>query len=206
MTSLKIWVKKYKFIIAANLIFIVLVATVLFSISHRLSARVQNIIVPVLKDSTYTGEVGTSTPIKVSIPAVGIEGEIVPVGIGASGNMAVPVKFEDVGWYKYGPTPGRVGNSVVAGHLDNGKGKPAVFYNLSNVRVGDDVFVENAEGEKTRFIVREIRLVDYNNPPLEEIFGKSDKERLNLITCDGTWIPEKKMYSERLVVFTERVK
>jgi sortase A len=204
--------KKFRYwpVILLNIVFLALIGTAFLYFSssffERENYRTQNIIVPILKDEIYSGDVATSTPVKISIPAVGIDGKVVSVGITQKGNMAVPEKYEDVGWYRFGASPGQKGNAVLAGHLDNGKGEPAVFYNLSNLKIGDDVFVESDGGEKLQFIVREIRLVDYNSPPLEEIFGRSDKERLNLITCDGTWIPELKMYSERLVVFTERVK
>jgi len=199
-----IFFEKYKKLILLNLVFILLVGLV-FNVIYR-NERRSAVTVPLLKSDIFTGDVATSTPIKVSIPAYGIEGKVVPVGIAKSGNMAVPEKYEDVGWYKYGPRVGGEGNAVLAGHLDNGSGKPAVFYNLNQMRIGDEVFVETSEGERLQFVVREVRLVDYKDPPLEEIFGKMKGEHLNLITCDGTWDPVAKTYSERLVVFTDRVK
>lgn len=194
----------YKKIIIINIIFVAIVCSVLFGIYRN--QRNNLISVPVPEENIFSGEIGSSTPIKVSIPALGIEGNIVLVGRTKTGKMAVPAKYEDVGWYKYGPLPGAVGNAVLAGHLDNGRGKPAVFYNLRNIRIGDSIYVENSDGMKTKFTVKEVRLVDYINPPLEDIFGKSNEEMLNLITCDGTWDPKAKNYDKRLVVFSERVR
>lgn len=195
---------KYKKIVFLNAIFLILVGF-LFNVLNRSETR-NLVTIPVLKTDVFTGDVATSTPIKVSIPAYNIEGKVLPVGIAKSGNMAVPEKYEDVGWYKYGPRVGAEGNAVLAGHLDNGSGKPAVFYNLNQMRIGDEVFVESSDGDKLQFVVREVRLVDYNDPPLEEIFGKAEGEHLNLITCDGVWDPVFKTYTHRLVVFTDRVK
>lgn len=195
---------QYRKIIVVNIVFIVLVCLVLLGIYRN--ERSHLISVPVPIEDVFTGEVGSSTPVQISIPAVGIEGNIVLVGRTKTGKMAVPVKYEDVGWYKYGPLPGAIGRAVLAGHLDNGGGKPAVFYNLRNIRIGDSIYVENSDGKKTKFIVKEIRLVDYIDPPLEDIFGKSSGEMLNLITCDGTWDSKTKNYDKRLVVFSERAR
>lgn len=195
---------QYRKIIIVNIVFVLMVFLVLFGIYRN--QRNNLISVPVPEENIFSGEIGSSTPIKVSIPAVGIEGNIVLVGRTKTGKMAVPAKYEDVGWYKYGPLPGAVGNAVLAGHLDNGKGKPAVFYNLRNIRIGDSIYVENSDGMKIKFTVKEVRLVDYTNPPLEDIFGNSSEEMLNLITCDGTWDPKTKNYDKRLVVFSERVR
>lgn len=197
--------KDYKKIIILNIIFLAVIGTSIYFYLKKPEPR--PIVVPV-PEEIYTGPVSTSTPVRVLIPEVGIDGNVIPVGIAASGNMAVPVKYEDVGWYKYGPTPGQKGNAVLAGHFDDGRGKPAIFYKLNQVKVGDIVYVENDSGEKMKFIVREIRLVDYANPSqedMEAVFGKDISEGLNLITCDGVWIPEKKTYSDRLIVFTDRV-
>jgi len=194
----------YRKIVFVNVLFVLLMGVGLLFLYR--SEGVKKVVVPAPETDIYTGEVGTSTPVTVSIPAVGIEGLVVPVGKTKSGNMAVPGKYENVGWYRYGSVPGSVGNAVLAGHLDNGRGSPAVFYNLKEMKIGDKVYVETGGGEKLKFMVKEIRLVDYANPPLEEIFGKVEGEMLNLITCDGTWDPVAKIYDKRLIVFTERVR
>ncbi len=195
---------RYKKILVANAVFLILLGLIFVAIEKN---NARNLVsVPVPEGGIFTGDVGTSTPIRVTIPVANIEGAVLPVGKTKSGNMAVPVKYEDVGWYRYGPIPGAIGNAVLAGHLDNGGGRPAVFFNLKQLRIGDKVYVETDGGERLAFMVREIRLVDYENPPLEEIFGEASGEMLNLITCDGTWDPKTKTYDKRLVVFTERVR
>lgn len=192
-----------KKIIGINLLFIILVS--IFMMALYRNEKKAEVFIPVLEEEIFTGDVGTSSPVRISIPKVAIEAKVVPVGRAKSGNMAVPKNYEDVGWYRHGPVPGSVGNAVLAGHLDNGSGKSAVFFNLKEVRIGDFVYIDLEDGKKAKFAVKEIRLVDYQNPPLEDIFGPSPKERLNLITCDGTWDESLKTYDKRLVVFTERV-
>jgi sortase A len=191
--------------LAINFFFLILIVFIAYLVFNKNTVEITaRVTVPVLSQD-YSGEEATSTPISISIPSIDVAADVVKVGITSEGNMAVPSNFDDTGWYRRGPAPGQVGNAVVAGHLDDGRGNGAVFERLSELRIGDKVFVTNEVGEKLAFEVREIRLVSYNDPPLEEIFGTSTAMRLNLITCDGTWLPEKNMYDKRLVVFTDRV-
>jgi LPXTG-site transpeptidase (sortase) family protein len=191
-------------VVIANIAFLMLAAWSGYMVAVRNQDLRPQPDVPVL-DVTYEGEPATSTPVLVEVPGLGISASVVPVGRAASGNMAVPDSYDDAGWYRLGPVPGARGNAVVAGHLDDGRGNEAVFAPLRNARVGDRVYVVDSEGNRIPFSVREVRLVRYDDPPLQEIFGATDKYRLNLITCDGTWDSARKMYDERLVVFTERI-
>jgi hypothetical protein len=50
-----------------------------------------------------------------------------------------------------------------------------------------------------------VKSYDYQDAPVQEIFGPTTKQALNLVTCDGVWIPSAKSYSKRLVVFSELV-
>ncbi len=152
---------------------------------------------------------GTTTPLmspeRLIIPAIDVDANIQHVGIAKSGNMAVPNNYTDVGWYRHGSAPGDLGNAVIAGHLDTGFGRPAVFLDLDKLVPGDELYVRDATGETVRFVVERLQTYDYTNAPMEEIFGTSTEARLNLITCDGAWNPDTKSYSQRLVVFTKAV-
>jgi LPXTG-site transpeptidase (sortase) family protein len=138
--------------------------------------------------------------VKVVIPAINVSAEVQHVGIGKSGRMAVPTNYADVGWYKYGTVPGRAGNAVVAGHVDNGFGLSGVFNRLSELDKDDEIIVEDRQGQRLVFRVVETRTFDSATEDTEEIFGPSERARLHLITCEGEWIPEKKTYSDRRVV------
>ena len=144
-------------------------------------------------------------PVRLIISKIGVNAIIQDVGINASGRMAVPSNYKDVGWYKYGVKPGDVGNAVIDGHLDNSLGMKAVFWDLDKLKEGDEIKVFNAENQELTFKVVFVESYDYKSAPLQEIFGFTDKNMLNLITCDGTWIRGEKNYSKRLVVFSELV-
>lgn len=146
-----------------------------------------------------------SLPARLSIPSIGIDAAVQMAGINAQGNMQAPSNFTDVAWYKYGAVPGQIGSAVIDGHVDNGLGLDGVFKRLSEIQVGDNVYVQTRGGEELHFVVSAIHAYPYQDAPSLYIFGRNDAARLNLITCDGTWVQGKDTYNERLVVFTQLV-
>jgi len=144
-------------------------------------------------------------PTHLSIPTIHLETNVEQVAQDAQGRMDVPKKVEDVGWYDLGYRPGASGNAVMAGHLDTQTGAPAVFWNLSKLKKGDQIIVTNENGEKHTFEVIDKQNYPYNDFPLVKVFGPSDKKMLNLITCQGTWDKASHNYSNRTVVFAESV-
>jgi hypothetical protein len=71
--------------------------------------------------------------------------------------------------------------------------------------MGDDVYVVNDKGEKLLFKVTDTKTYPYDAPDTKEVFGPADVPRLNLITCNGTWLKGEENYQKRLVVFTQFV-
>ncbi len=140
-------------------------------------------------------------PVRLSIPSLSIDAAVQSVGIGKSGNMAVPTNFTDVGWYRYGPAPGSVGSAVIDGHVDNGLSLAGVFKQLNEVKVGDKIIVTDASGREQHFTVEDIKDYDYKSVPTELVFNRTDTARLNLVTCDGAWVAGEKTYDRRIVVF-----
>jgi len=146
------------------------------------------------------------TPTHLSIPAINVDSAVEKVGRTKDGNMANPSSMKTTGWYSLGYKPGEVGNAVIDGHLDNALGTRAVFARLEELQNGDSVYVEDSTGAVLHFIVRESRSYEYNDAPLDLIFGSQGKRQLVLVTCDGVWNPQKKTYDKRLVVFAELAK
>jgi LPXTG-site transpeptidase (sortase) family protein len=197
--------KPFLLLIVINIVGLAFIAGVSWYIYRDPIQEIQSPTAPIVDSTVTFGEVSSSTPETLIIPSIELNAHIVPVGKTKAGNMNVPADFGNVGWYKYGALPGRSGNAVIDGHFDNGKGQSAVFYNLSRMRVGDSVFVINKDGQKIQFKVKEISLVSVDELQSDKVFGNTTDMNLNLITCDGVWMPDRKTYTERLVVFTERV-
>lgn len=145
-----------------------------------------------------------SEPQNLSIPKIGVDALIESVGEDAQGKMDVPKDVFNAGWYNLGFKPGEKGNAVLAGHLDTSSGAPAVFYNIGSLKPGDQVIVTDKKGKQITFEVTDVKTFAFDKVPLNEIFGPSDKPKLNLITCVGVWDIGTRNYSERLVVYTEQ--
>lgn len=143
-------------------------------------------------------------PVSIDIPAIGVSAPIENVGQTDEGAMDAPQGWMNVGWYDKGYQPGEAGNAVIAGHLDNNAGGPAVFWDLDQLTIGDEVTVTYANGDRYTFIVEDWKVYDHNadGPTIDSIFGMSQTADLNLVTCDGVWDHGAATYAKRLVVFT----
>lgn len=150
--------------------------------------------------SLSTNEV--ELPKTLAIDQLDVKTNVEQVGLDKEGAMATPKNEQQVGWYKFGPRPGDVGNAVIDGHTDTKTG-PAVFNRLDELKKGDTIKIKDESGRTLVFRVK--KLVEYGHldAPLEKIFGASDQRNLNLITCIGVYDENEGTYDNRLVVFTE---
>lgn len=175
-----------------------------------LFAATDKISIPGVLEPTPTGS-GTSlvvpaAPSRLRIPSIGVDAAIQSVGRTQTGDMGIPTNFTDVAWYNEGPRPGLPGSAAIAGHVDGRNTPKAVFYDLNKLAVGDVVIVVDADGQEFKFRVTETKIFNYEDSAVE-VFSKSGPEaHLNLITCTGLWIKDKRVYDQRLVVFTELMK
>lgn len=142
-------------------------------------------------------------PERLVIPKLKIDANSESVGMDKQGRMDIPQQVTNVAWYNLGVKPGQKGNAVFAGHFDKPDGSPSVFYEINKLAKGDLIETSDINGKKLIFEVTETRVVDLNKFPLQEVFGETNKIRVNLITCGGKWDKEKKEYSERTIVFSE---
>lgn len=161
----------------------------------------------VVEEPHTTEEWIPELPVRLVIPAIDVDAPVQQVGLDpdGSGAMGVPTNFTDVGWYTGGVRPGMKGAAVMAGHY-NGKEIPeAVFYDLDQLEVGDQVVVRSAERIEDIFMVVRVETYPYDAPTDEVFLSDDGKARLNLITCGGEWLTEEDQYNERTVVFTEQL-
>jgi sortase (surface protein transpeptidase) len=138
-------------------------------------------------------------PGRLVIPSIGVNASVVPVGVDSTGAMGVPSQSYDTAWYKFGPSPGDAGDAVIDGHLDWYDTPRAVFYSLKDLRAGDDIQVQRADGATHHFRVTSVQSVAYN-ATVPGLFAKSGPPRLSLITCGGKWDMRLGMYLQRVVV------
>jgi hypothetical protein len=144
-----------------------------------------------------------SLPVSVDIPAIGVHSALLHLGTNANGTMRAPSLGTQSGraaWYKYSPTPGAVGVSVIEGHVDSYLG-PAVFFRLGALRPGDHVDVRLADGVTAIFRVTGVREYLKARFPAKAIYGGKGHAALRLITCGGAFDYATRHYLSSTVVF-----
>jgi sortase (surface protein transpeptidase) len=140
-------------------------------------------------------------PGRLIIRSIGVNAPVLGVGVDRSGAMAVTNESYDVGWFKLGPAPGDPGDAVIDGHLDWYDTSRAVFFNLKNMRAGDDIEVQRLDGVSHHFKVTKVQSVAYNfDPNIDGLFATTGPPRLSLITCGGQWDFKKGEYLQRVIV------
>lgn len=160
-------------------------------------------ITPNTKPQTLT--LPKSTPVHIRIARLGIDYGVIEVGKKSDETMETPPVLQKVtGWYKYSPTPGELGPSIIVGHVDSYKG-PSVFWRLREVVAGDVVEVTRADGSVARFKVDSLQQFEQANFPTEQVYGNIDHAGLRLITCGGTFNRKTQRYDKNTVVFATLV-
>lgn len=160
-------------------------------------------VVSVSPASLVSPSPNLSTPVTLTIPSINVNASIEYVGENQKGEMDIPKKAENVAWYQYGFMPGEAGNAVLAGHLDTVSGQPAVFYNVDELKPGDAVIIKDINNNSLTFRVSDTVNYALADFPMQKVFGASDKQQLNLITCTGQFNNQTRLYSHRTVVYTQ---
>jgi sortase (surface protein transpeptidase) len=124
------------------------------------------------------------------------------VGRNSDGSIQVPPlnNHNMTGWYKYGPTPGQRGSSVILGHVDTYKGLSVFFY-LKTMRQGDPIAVTLADGTVANFSVDGVQKVSKATFPTQAIYGHLRYPGLHLITCGGPFDYKTRQYLDNIIVY-----
>ena len=143
-----------------------------------------------------------STPVRLLIPAIGVDSRLMRLGLQADGSVEVPPNAFPAGWYTPSPTPGELGPAIILGHVHwNG---PGVFYDLHKVKPGDQIIVTRADGSKPAFRIARVAAFPKVQFPTKVVYGNIDHAGLRLITCGGLDSRSGK-YEDNLVVFADLI-
>jgi hypothetical protein len=148
-----------------------------------------------------------SRPVGLDIPAIGVDAHVGEVGLNANGTIQVPPLFakpSEAAWYRYSPTPGQPGPSVIVGHVDNIYG-PAVFFRIGALVPGDHIGIALADGDVANFMVDGVRTYSKAHFPTAVVYGSTSYPALRLITCGGPFDYSTRQYLDNTVVFASLV-
>ncbi|MGW2825281.1 class F sortase [Streptomyces sp. NPDC001443] len=144
---------------------------------------------------------GRSVPVGLRIPAIGVDTPVMQLGLAADGTVQVPpvTAHDRAGWYRYSPTPGQVGPSVILAHVTVGAYGDGVFRHLADLRRGDRIEARLENGRTAEFTVESVRTVAKADFPADQVYGDVDRPELRLITCGGARTGDG--YLDNVIVF-----
>jgi hypothetical protein len=145
-----------------------------------------------------------SRPVRVQIPAIGVDSELMDLGVQDDGTLEVPPTGFPAGWFTGAPTPGELGPAVLAGHVD-WAGSAGVFSRLHDLVAGDEVTVLRADGSAAVFRVQTIEQFAKDAFPTAAVYGDLDHAGLRVITCGGDFDESAHSYVDDVVVFADLV-
>lgn len=143
-----------------------------------------------------------STPVRIRIPTIGVDSELMTLGLQTDGSLEVPPEGFPAGWYTGGPTPGELGPAIITGHV-NWAGSPGVFHSLGRMVPGEKILVEREDGSTALFRVQSVQQFPKDAFPTEAVYNDIDHAGLRLITCGGSFDRQARSYSDNIVVFAE---
>ncbi len=146
-----------------------------------------------------------ASPMQLEIPRLGLVASFGPVlGLASDGTIEVPDNYEEVGWYRFGPTPGELGPAVVLGHVDSEDG-PAVFFSLGQLTAGDEILITRADVSVATFAVTGLERPRQAAFPIARVYGDIDHAGLRLITCSGQFVRGQQRYTHNLIVYARLI-
>jgi sortase (surface protein transpeptidase) len=155
------------------------------------------------RNATPTPAARPPAPTRLTVPALGVDTPVDPVGVRDDGQMQLPDDVDRVGWYRFGPVPGAEGAAVLAGHVDDRVQGLGALAPLREAEVGDEVRVSDATGAVTRWRVVSRERIEKRALPLDRVFGRTGPPRLVVVTCGGPFLAELGSYQENVVVVAE---
>jgi sortase (surface protein transpeptidase) len=146
-----------------------------------------------------------SIPVRISIPAIGVNARVIPLGLNRDRTIQVPRNLNDTGWFRPGPEPGEQGAAVIVGHLAS-RSRPGVFYRLRHLPVGGVIRVHLKGGDTVRFMARSMVRVPKNRFPTKRVYAHTKMPTLRLVTCAGRLNPSTGHHDDNYIVFASIIR
>ena len=147
-----------------------------------------------------------SVPVRLSIPVLGVESDLLHTGLRDDGTLDVPPGDEGspASWYDGSSTPGSAGPAILLGHVNSLTDASGVFYRLRDLVAGDRLSVTRADGRTATFEVYRNENFVKAEFPTQDVYFPVPGSELRLITCDG-YVKDARRYDNNRVVFAKLV-
>jgi LPXTG-site transpeptidase (sortase) family protein len=148
---------------------------------------------------------GRSVPVRLRIPAIGVDTPVIQLGLASDGTVEVPpvTAHDRAGWYRHSPTPGQTGPSVILAHVTVGAYGDGVFRHLGRLRQDDRIMARLENGTTAEFAVTSVRTVPKAEFPADAVYGDVNRPELRLITCGGPRTGDG--YLDNVIVFASLI-
>lgn len=124
-----------------------------------------------------------SEPIRIQIPAIGLDER--PLSVGLDKRHVPIVPKHEVGWYNLGAMPGQGENIVMWGHVlrwQDSPHIPAPFARLKELKAGASIIVTTDNGVEHRYrVIQQLQV----RPDQVKYILPLGHERLTLVSCIG---------------------
>lgn len=126
-------------------------------------------------------------PVSFEIPAIGTGSDLLHLGLRENNTLDVPPgdPGSPASWYTGSPAPGEPGPAVLLGHVNDSLGQPGVFADLPDLVEGDEITLDQEDGDTATFVVTKAEQYVQDTFPTLEVYGNTEDPELRLITCDG---------------------
>lgn len=143
-------------------------------------------------------------PRRITVERLGIDHDLVGLGLDRDGVLQVPADPAVPGWYRGGVAPGGTGPAVLVGHVDSFEG-PGIFFRLREAVPGDRITVTRIDRSVVVFEVYGVETVPKDGFPTAQVYGDTQGPELRLLTCGGAFDPTTRSYTQNVVVYARQV-
>lgn len=144
-------------------------------------------------------------PTRLVVDDVGIDAPLLVVSVDDDGALVPPEDPAELGWWR-GVRPGAgAGSVMIAGHVDARRYGRGPLGALVDLAAGARAVVSNADGASATYVLRGVRTFPKDALPAAELFGHDGPERLVLVTCGGTFDPNRAGWDSNVVAVLDPV-
>lgn len=123
-------------------------------------------------------------PVRMYIPALGVDAEIQDTGSDSQGAMHIVPSADIISWFRGAAIPGNDGNCFLAGHNRWG-GKDGSLIEMDVLNIGDEMDIEYADGTRLKFMLESVFVYALATAPAHLIMNAEGEARVTVITCKG---------------------